>query len=524
MPDSSTVNLLALDRPLLKSLSPCVYVTMALSLLLFLPQLVLATSHLLSRPHHNAVVREASDNGTMTDVPAVDADNSTFAFRFTAAAEDSTFTLYSDAMLETLEVPLACKTALGGQVNCHGLVQRFRTPAWRGTPDDPSLLPLVCASTCASSLNSWVGAVRRDCRGYNVSAANPISPGATMLEGVRETCQVDEDGKTYCNDVIDKFTLVDSIDKMPLTELCSYCNVRRYQMMQATPYSVYDEMYRQDYLYIQSKCPNATGPTDVRQPEYEVPVTEEPVCTSGKTISTTGASGTDNSCSAVAATYGLSSAALYFANSHVRTGTEGRPLNCSLIPAGTELCLPYGCTKSATFTASDTCFSIEMANDAKVGDVAFYNPWVDAQSCSNLASSVELLGNRVCLSPQTAGWTYTPPDNGTGNGGNNNGGNGPGGGSGYTDLAVPPPAGVPVAAGTTTSCGRWYVTGATKPLAECSMVCVEQSIDITLFLTVNPSLGKIPGGCSRRLLTSTAYCSGPTRNWNNTVNSTSTTA
>ncbi|KKY30835.1 hypothetical protein UCDDA912_g09216 [Diaporthe ampelina] len=345
----------------------------------------------------------------MAGVLAVDDANSTFAFKFTSAAEDSTFSLYSDAMLESLEVPLVCKTALGSEVNCHGFVQRFRTPAWRGTPSDPSLLPLVCASSCASSLNSWVGAVRRDCRGYNISAANPISPGAIMLEGVRETCQVDEDGKTYCNDVIDNFTLVESIDKMPLAELCSYCNVRRYQMMQATPYSVYNDMYRQDYLYIQSKCPNATGPTDVRPPEYEVPATEEPLCASGKTISTTGVSGTDSSCSAIAATYGLSSAALYFANSHVRTGSDGRPLNCSLIPGDTELCLPYGCTKSAAFTASDTCFSIEIANDAQIGDVAFYNPWVDSQSCSNLAPSIEQVGDRVCLSSQTEGWTYTPP-------------------------------------------------------------------------------------------------------------------
>lgn len=505
-------------------LSPRMYVTMALSLLLCLPQLVLATSHLLSRPHHDVAFRRASEDETLTGVLAVDAANSSFTFKFTSVAEASMFTLYSNSTLESLEVPLACKTALGSEINCHGFVQRFRTPAWRGTPSDPSLLPLVCASTCASSLNSWVGAVRRDCRGYNVSAANPISPGATMLEGVRETCQVDEDGKTYCNDVIDNFTLVESIDKMPLAELCSYCNVRRYQMMQATPYSVYNDMYRQDYLYIQSKCPNATGPTDVRQPEYEVPVTEEPLCVSGKTISTTGASGADSSCSAIAATYGLSSAALYFANSHVRTGADGRPLNCSLIPAGTELCLPYGCTKSATFTTSDTCSGIEIANDAQIGDVAFYNPWIDAQSCSNLASSIEQLGNRVCLSPQTEGWTYTPPDNGTGSGGDNNGGNGPGGGSGYTDFAVAPPEGVPVAAGTTKACGRWYVTGAAKPLTECSTVCVEQSIDITLFLTVNPSLGKIPGGCSRRLLTSTAYCSGPTRDWDSNTNTTSTTA
>jgi hypothetical protein len=500
------------------------YVTMALSLLLCLAHVVLATSRLLSRPHHDVAFRRALDDETMAVVPIIEAANSTFAFKFTSAAEASTFTLYSNSTLESLEVPLACKASLGSEINCHGFVQRFRSPAWRGTPSDPSLLPLVCASSCASSLNSWVGAVRRDCRGYNVSAANPISPGATMLEGVRETCQVDQDGETYCNNVIDNFTLVESIDKMPLTELCSYCNVRRYQMMQATPYSIYDDMYRQNYLYIQSKCPNATGPTDVRLPEYEVPVPEEPLCISGKTISTTGASGTDNSCSAIAGTYGLSSAALYFANSQVRTGTDGRPLNCSLIPAGTELCLPYGCTKSAAFTSSDTCFGIEIANDAQIGDVAFYNPWVDAQSCSNLASSIKQLGNRVCLSPQTEGWTYTPPDNGTGGGGgDNNGGNGPSGGTGYTDFPVAPPEGVPVAAGTTTSCGRWYVTGTTKPLTECSIVCVEQSIDITLFLAANPSLGKIPGGCSRRLLMSTAYCSGPTRNWDSNTNTTSTT-
>lgn len=95
-----------------------------------------------------------------------------------------------------------------------------------------------------------------------------------MLEGVRETCQVGKDRKTYCKNIIINFTPVKSIDKTPPTELCSYCNVRRCQMTHATPYSVYNDMRVPPGLPLHSvPVPNATGHTVIRLPEHEMPVT-----------------------------------------------------------------------------------------------------------------------------------------------------------------------------------------------------------------------------------------------------------
>jgi hypothetical protein len=207
----------------------------------------------------------------------------------------------------------------------------------------------------------------------------------------------------------------------------------------------------------------------------------------------------------------VSGASLWKANSDL---FQNRRFNCSCIPAGVKLCLPYSCKHSAAFAANDTCLTIEKENDVAFGTVRFYNTWVNAD-CSNLQPSIAQFGNRLCLSPESAGWKPPPPGNGMG-GGNNNGGDGPSGGTAYTDHRVAPPENVTVAANTTLECGRWYVTGGKKPLTGCPKICLADGIDITLFMTVNPSLGTVPGNCSKGLVPKRAYCSGPTWWWNAT--------
>ncbi|KAH3629794.1 hypothetical protein KXW67_009487 [Aspergillus fumigatus] len=72
------------------------------------------------------------------------------------------------------------------------------------------------------------------------------------------------------DDAINEFTVVRSISDMPHSELCSYCYVTRYKMMQATPYSIYDKTYQSDLEFIHSKC-GLSGPTSILPPLQEFP-------------------------------------------------------------------------------------------------------------------------------------------------------------------------------------------------------------------------------------------------------------
>ncbi|KAH2160430.1 hypothetical protein KXV74_000423, partial [Aspergillus fumigatus] len=129
----------------------------------------------------------------------------------------------------------------------------------------------------------------------------------------------------YCNDVIDSFTLVDSVDSMPESEMCSYCYVERLQMMQRTPYSVYDEYYQTVLKTVHERC-GLTGPTDIPPSPITLPEQEEPICLSGTKLTTV----EGDTCDSIAQTNGLSSAALYM-------GNQDQIYNCSKIEANLNL-------------------------------------------------------------------------------------------------------------------------------------------------------------------------------------------
>jgi hypothetical protein len=62
-----------------------------------------------------------------------------------------------------------------------------------------------------------------------------------------------------CADVIVDFT-TSFIGKMPIEELCSFCNVQWHQMMQKSPYSIYDRNYKSNLEHINRVC-NLNIPT-----------------------------------------------------------------------------------------------------------------------------------------------------------------------------------------------------------------------------------------------------------------------
>jgi hypothetical protein len=100
----------------------------------------------------------------------------------------------------------------------------------------------------------------------------------SVIAGWNETCQKDPDSGEYCNSgcrrflcvrslvlccvsrplltllsflaIIDAFEDVDELDDMPQDEVCSYCFGGKLRMMQASPYSGYDELYQEQLLYV----------------------------------------------------------------------------------------------------------------------------------------------------------------------------------------------------------------------------------------------------------------------------------
>lgn len=280
---------------------------------------------------------------------------------------------------------------------------------------------------------------------------------------------------------------------MPQAEICSYCSIERYEMMQRTSYSIYDSRYQSDLEYIHTRCAK-TGPTDIPPPIITPDVPENIPCTSGSTYTTKGG----ESCDSIALAYSISSASLYMAN-QLAIG------NCTTILPSLELCLPLPCAETYVLQKNDSCATIEYAshNNLTFGDVRSYNPWISF-SCENLQEASAFYGKVLCLSPQNGVYNKTGPSTGDTTIPNT--------ATGYTFVAVPPPNNGTVAPGTTLRCGKWH---ARVDAEQCVEICVKEGIPFGLFKDVNPSL--VGSDCTANLRKGTTYCVGPTYDWNTTA-------
>ena len=272
--------------------------------------------------------------------------------------------------------------------------------------------------------------------------------------------------------------------------MCSNCYLYRFKQMQGSPHSIYDEDYKQTLEYVYKTC-GTSGKTDI-QPSVVTQPNVTSMCVSNQfhTISKPGAT-----CQKVATRYSASAAALYSANDNVYT--------CDEIPVGTKVCVPPSCGKMITYTQNDTCVSLERVHDLVPGDIRKFNPWIDYE-CGNLVSGLSLFGDELCAGPQGGLHTISGP-------GADDDTTIPRPGNGYTYNAVAAPKGATVATGTTLRCGKWYVV---KEDDTCVQVCLTGEINITLFLSANPSLGTDYSACSSKLSKGKAYCVGPTYDWN----------
>ncbi|CEI63499.1 unnamed protein product [Fusarium venenatum] len=300
-------------------------------------------------------------------------------------------------------------------------------------------------------------------------------------------------GSLESKNVISKFTSVSDYTKMPREEMCETCYVKRLAMMQASPYSIYDDYYERQLQYIYTKCGlkgNTTVPNSLT-PELEDNSLD---CVTDEWYTTS----TGETCDSIGLKRGVSSASLFIVNQY-------RLPNCSadaVIEPGTKLCMPAQCDRVHQLRTEEDCHLLESnaTNELLEGDVQLYNPWV-GYNCIKLQEFTAAYGNIICFGPEfeqnntssdSTDTTTPQPFNP------------------YTYDKIAPPTGAKVPQGTTERCGRWYVAGKED---SCAHICAVSSIDIDLLFMVNTGLGTDAAACSAKLVAGNAYCVGPNHDW-----------
>ena len=285
--------------------------------------------------------------------------------------------------------------------------------------------------------------------------------------------------------VIAGFPKVDGLSELPQSDLCSYCNIEQYAMMQADAYTEdYDEDAKASYEYIAKACHLNVDNFNATDSAFNVtgPETTGDVCVSGSTYTTK----EGDSCDSIALSEGVSAATLYYINSNI--------FDCHKIAAGTELCLPFTCSSLHKVRTGETCLDIAMDASIWKDDLITFNSQLN-WNCTNLHDAEPFWGTVLCVSTPGGKYSSPPPDNAHQ--------------PIDSESPVDPPNGIPVADGTTDICSRWLAYGGSL---DCTEICLKNKIAINLFTQVNPSLNKKT--CNADLVEGKAYCVEPAPGWN----------
>lgn len=137
-------------------------------------------------------------------------------------------------------------------------------------------------------------------------------------------------------DVIASFSEVDDLSELPKSDLCLYCNVEQYRMMQANAYTgAYDGDAQSSYEYLAKICDLNVDNFNGTDSAFNItsPDAGGDICVSGNKCTTKAG----DSCDSIALSQGVSAATMYYINSNI--------FDCSKIAAGTNLYLPLSCNK-----------------------------------------------------------------------------------------------------------------------------------------------------------------------------------
>ncbi|KAL9608378.1 MAG: hypothetical protein Q9167_006792 [Letrouitia subvulpina] len=431
---------------------------------------------------------------------------------FFAAFAAATVNLYPNNTLATRSsISPACRSAMNASIACDPYLLSLASTDFYGTLNDANLQDAVCASACGSSLSSYHNSVQNACENDldpwdNVPA---VYYGDFIWAHYNLTCIKDPGTQKWCNGSLHLLTLGPLLEKwltrrsdyvsditfptqdseltaLPKAQLCSPCIIALIKHLQSTPYSNYDAKLATQWQSIQTTC-GLSLPTDPQPPALNGSVavpgyvqngtTKPSVCQSGKTYDVV----SGDTLEKIATAKGVSSGTLRTINGILPDGSN--------LYAGGTLCLPQTC-RTYVVQPNDDCAALASSNGISYSQFRAYNPSIN-QDCTNLLS-----GTRICVGlPGPAyngttigGATITKTDQ-------------------YASSTVAPPTNV--ATGTTRKCGKYYNV---QPGEICEKVALNNSIAITLFEAINPSIN---GDCSN-MLSGVSYCVFPTRDWNAT--------
>ncbi|KAI7762473.1 hypothetical protein LZL87_008819 [Fusarium oxysporum] len=241
----------------------------------------------------------------------------------TRFADAAGIVMFPQGYLADRGLPSTCEATLYQSVNCPEEAGDLMSYGYLDS-DDPAVTKLVCRQVCGSSIGHMRTKVASACGSEE------------LIPGMPYSCFTDPKTGDNCKDVIAAFPKVDSLSKLPKSDICSYCNVEQYAMMQADSYTgVYDEYVKASYEYVAKACDLDVENFNATDSAFNItiPDTKSDICVSGNTYTTK----YGNSCDSIALAQGVSAATMYYINPNI--------FDCSKITAGTELCLPLTCTK-----------------------------------------------------------------------------------------------------------------------------------------------------------------------------------
>ncbi|KAM0545773.1 hypothetical protein ACHAPJ_011197 [Fusarium lateritium] len=397
-------------------------------------------------------------------------------------ADAAGLSMFPDGSLADSGLPSTCEATLYQSVNCPVEASDLVTDGYIDS-DDPAVTEAVCRTACGNSIGHMRTKVASAC------GSEEMIPGMPYVNLVDKfwsswnlSCFSDPTTGDNCNNIIAAFPDVDDISKLPKSDLCSYCNVEQYAIMQADAYTgVYDEDVRTSYEYVAKTCGLDVDNFNATDSAFNVtnPDTTSNMCVSGKTY----VAEDGDSCDSIALAQGVSAATMYYINSNI--------FDCTKIAAGTKLCLPLTCTKIYKVQEADTCLDIALNANILKDQLLSFNSQLD-WNCSNLHDADPYWGSTLCVS--TPGGTYSgQPLKNT---------------EPVDPQVIDPPSGAPVANGTTKKCSNWFTHDGSL---SCTQICLAYEIPINLFTEANPSLNKTT--CDTDLVVGNAYCLGPVLGW-----------
>ncbi|EDN91369.1 hypothetical protein SS1G_00772 [Sclerotinia sclerotiorum 1980 UF-70] len=410
-----------------------------------------------------------------------------------AAAAFTGFSIFSSGSLSSLNLTSTCEAALYQTVYCDDDTSSLLTDGYVDSFDNSTEEALFCDAGCESSIAKLHDSVLAAC-----GDTEGLLEGLPFLGIVDEfwsnwnqSCFTDPTTGENCNAA---FSNVTDLSDIPISDLCSYCNVHMLEMMQADAYTdVYNDNWVTTYQYVADACNLTVADFNATASAFNVTgvISTTTNCVSGITYTTV----EGDTCDSIALAKGVSAATMYYINSDIN--------NCSSVTVGATLCLPLTCTDLYTVQENDTCTSIAVNAGLLTANVISYNSHIN-WNCSNLHSTDPYWGSTLCVS--TPGGTYTGQAMNT---------------TATSDVAVSAPAGSTVALNSTTDCGEWYANDGSSNLT-CAQICLSYEIAINLFTEANTSLNKTT--CDNDLVLGNAYCVDPLTGWDWTATASSSSS